>query len=387
MRINDLTLKNFRNFSQTSLTFSERLNVFVGENGQGKTNLLEALYFLLLGESFRYGDLETLIQRKMNFGRSAENNELISAQLNLNLTSENGLNFDIHCLVEKKKKNFILNGKPIPISNLKKKFKVILFSPESLAVIKEGSSLRRDLIDDLIQSIFIQGPIIVQKYKKILKTRNRILYDYLQNPQKKHIDVFESIDPLFLEAATDLTQHRIQAIREIQQSYSKVVEGIMHNQGPTAEIRYLISGNEAMGFSTEQVKNCLLNRQVELRNAELQSGTSLVGPHKHDVRFLYGQNDSRFFCSQGQQRTLILAFKMAQIVYHRKVHGEYPVLMLDDVLSELDQQKRESLIKFLRENSAQTFITSTDFNFGNYFSEDLTSVVHFKEGKLCPTNP
>ncbi|MBO9668387.1 MAG: DNA replication and repair protein RecF, partial [Bdellovibrio sp.] len=117
-------------------------------------------------------------------------------------------------------------------------------------------------------------------------------------------------------------------------------------------------------------------------DAELSSGTSLVGPHKHDIVFLYGGKDSRFFCSQGQQRAIILSFKMAQIVYHRKAHGTYPVLMLDDVLSELDKAKRDALITFLHEINTQIFVTTTDFTLPESFSLDQLSVVRIKDGQI-----
>lgn len=121
-------------------------------------------------------------------------------------------------------------------------------------------------------------------------------------------------------------------------------------------------------------------RSLELRTAELQSGTSLIGPHKHDIKFLYGQNDSRFYCSQGQQRAIILSFKMAQIVYHRKAHGIYPVLMLDDVLSELDKTKRDALITFLHEIKTQIFVTTTDFELPTSFTLDQTQVFQVQNG-------
>jgi DNA replication and repair protein RecF len=123
-------------------------------------------------------------------------------------------------------------------------------------------------------------------------------------------------------------------------------------------------------------------RQKELLDAELSSGVSLVGPHKHDLRFLYGQKDSRFYCSQGQQRAIILSFKMAQIVYHRKVHGVYPLLLLDDVLSELDKNKRDALIAFLHEINTQTFITTTDFTLPESFHLKEISVIRINDGKI-----
>jgi DNA replication and repair protein RecF len=126
----------------------------------------------------------------------------------------------------------------------------------------------------------------------------------------------------------------------------------------------------------------LHKRLLELRDAELASGASLVGPQKHDIFFLYGQKDSRFYCSQGQQRAIILSFKMAQIVYHRRVHGFYPALMLDDVLSELDEGKKTALINFLQEINTQIFITTTDLLLPGNFALENSAVMTVKNGAL-----
>jgi DNA replication and repair protein RecF len=125
-------------------------------------------------------------------------------------------------------------------------------------------------------------------------------------------------------------------------------------------VDYLISGESALNWSDSQVFDALKKRHQSLALQEVAYGGSLVGPHKHDIKFLFNGNDSRFYCSQGQQRALILALKIAQIVYHHQVHKTYPILLLDDVLSELDMKKRMRLMKFLEQVSAQILITSTD---------------------------
>jgi DNA replication and repair protein RecF len=149
-------------------------------------------------------------------------------------------------------------------------------------------------------------------------------------------------------------------------------------------VEYVISSEKALLYSPDQVHDLMKKRLIQLHDAELSSGASLVGPQKHDLTFLYDGNDSRFYSSQGQQRALILSFKMAQIVYHRRTHDSYPLLMLDDVLSELDAEKRESLIKFLSEINTQIFITTTDFDLpGSLKSEDC-AVINIREGQIRP---
>jgi DNA replication and repair protein RecF len=121
---------------------------------------------------------------------------------------------------------------------------------------------------------------------------------------------------------------------------------------------------------------------LELRSAELFSGRTLVGPHRHDIRFLFGGKDSRFFCSQGQQRALILSFKMAQILYHYRTYQVYPILLLDDVLSELDAVKRMNLVKFLRDIPAQIFLTTADLSFPMDFGERGINIFRVENGTV-----
>ena len=147
-------------------------------------------------------------------------------------------------------------------------------------------------------------------------------------------------------------------------------------------IDYQVSGKNIMNLEDSTIYSQMKNRVSELREMELASGVSLVGPHRHDIRFLFNNHDSRFFCSQGQQRALILSFKMAQIVYHRQVHGTYPVMMLDDVLSEFDADKRNSLIAFLSELNTQIFITTTDLNLSNEIGRGNCHVIRVHEGKI-----
>ncbi len=387
MRFKNLTLKSFRNFGQIQLKFSPRLNVFIGENGQGKTNLLEALYLSIQAESFRHGDNSTLISKKKNDSLVENSRDNSSAfAIVKSEVIHRDLDFAIQMHLSEKKKTIHLNSKSTSRATLQKQFKAVIFSPESLAIIKEGAAYRRDLIDDLVQSIFPQASESTYRFKKLLRTRNKVLSDIQSDPRPEHFEVLESLQKLFIEEATIVSHLRMEAIREIEKSLNTAMQNISSFQSEQVRIDYRISSESALNWSRQDIHARHLQRAQQLYDAELQSGTSLVGPHKHDVVFLYGENDSRFFCSQGQQRALILAFKMAQIVYHRKVHGEYPVMMLDDVLSELDLEKRQALVQFLHEIPTQTFITTTDLSLPEKFSEQDISVFRIKEGNLCQTS-
>jgi DNA replication and repair protein RecF len=367
-----LELKNFRNYSSLTTDFSSQMNIFLGSNGQGKTNLLEALYLLSQGDSFRYGENDVFLKK-------GHNEAIVRTQL----TSKE-LDFDITLQVLKSRKNYFLNSKKVSSNSISDKFHCILFSPESLSAIKEGDDQRRQLLDDLLGSAGPQEAQLVQDFKKTLRTRNKVLKDYVNGnyTEKQAKELLESLDPIFLKLSTELCTARIEILNKILPDVNNAMRFIEGKTIVDISVEYVISGKNALHLKKDEIHDIMYKRSQELRSAELSLGTSLVGPQKHDITFLYNQNNSRFFCSQGQQRGLILSYKMAQIVYHRRIHGNDPVLMLDDVLSELDQERRSALISFLKEIKAQIFITTTDLHLHEEMRTHETAVFKIAEGQI-----
>jgi DNA replication and repair protein RecF len=372
MIFKEIQARNFRNFSEISAKFSPRINFLIGSNGQGKTNLLEALYLFSDGDSFRYGDNLVMIRDGAN-----------EAFIRVTAESKN-LDYSLTALIQKSKKTFTANEKKISSSELRKRFTSVLFSPESLASIKEGADYRRDLVDQLLVSIEPVNADLLSEYKKALKTRNKLLRDYQDGntPKNETLALLESLEPSFLRLAAQVSIARMVALKSILPEFNAAMQDISQDKSVEISVEYSVSGENALEKSLEEVSNLLHNRLLELRDAELATGASLVGPQKHDIVFLYGQKDSRFYCSQGQQRAIILSFKMAQIVYHRRVHGFYPALMLDDVLSELDEGKKSALINFLHEINTQIFITTTDLTLPESFAMENYSLMKIKNGAL-----
>lgn len=371
MIFRSVDLKNYRNFSHVNLQFSPRVNFFIGDNGQGKTNLLEGLYYLTQGKSFRFSKDETLVRQ------GHEHMQLTAS------VERRDLDYRLAAVVNDEEKKFLTNGKKTSTFDLRKKFPVVLFSPESLSIIKESSELRRTLIDDFLITIDETMAHLQHDFRKALKTRNRVLKTLQEatgTERRQQQDILESLNQTYLKLAVNLTWYRLRAIHEIQPDLNAAMQSIQHRSDVHISVEMVVSDQKAGDWSKKEVHDAIYQRALELRDSEIASGTSLVGPHKHDIRFLYNQNDSRFFCSQGQQRSLILAFKMAQIVYHRKVHGFYPVLMLDDVLSELDSEKRNALIGFLHEINTQVFLTSTDLTLPSQFSMEDSFVFRVENG-------
>jgi len=375
MQLQTIYLKNFRNIEEIRLDLAPRLNVFIGENGQGKTNFLEAVYILTEGTSFRYGQNSTLIQFKTD-----------KAFIHSFIHNKN-LDYKIQIAISDSKKEVLINEKKNGrlIDYLSP---CVLFSPESLSVIKESSEERRELLDQLVEIMFSPGRQVLAEFKKALRTRNKILKDYRDEKISRDIAVhtLESLNQIYFKLAQELTYLRLKALNDILKDVKEQLQKIDHKNTVEFDYEYIISDQKmSKNFDQnlrENIEKITQKRALELASAELSSGASLVGPQKHDVIFLYNGNDSRFFCSQGQQRSIILAFKMAQIVYHQRVHGFYPILLLDDVLSELDENKQEALILALNQIQTQTFITTTDASVLQRLNMDQSRIFKVRDGKI-----
>ncbi len=376
MQLNTLGLKNFRNISEAFLRLSPRLNIFIGDNGQGKTNFIESIHLLIEGESFRYSDYSTLVQ----FGHQ---NAFIKATL-----INNDLEYQILLKILGNKKETLVNDKKT--TKIEQYLPpVVLFSPESLSVIKESADERRKLLDSLIETSIKNGKQLLLDFKKALRTRNKILKDISEEKISRDmgLQTLESINQIYFNLAGKLTYLRIKCLTDIKPFVQEALVKIeAKNPNVTFDFSYVISDQKIVENSEEMLINLMKKRAQELLPAELSAGISLVGPQKHDVIFLYSGNDSRFYSSQGQQRSIILAFKMAQIVYHYRVNGFYPVLLLDDVLSELDQTKQSSLVLALNEIQTQTFLTSTDIEVLKKLNIDSSIVFKVQNGFVQSEN-
>jgi DNA replication and repair protein RecF len=371
MRLSSLKIANYRNISETQLNLVPRVNIFVGDNGQGKTNFIEAIHLLVENQSFRYGDLATQIQFSKPY-----------AVLNT-VIHNNELEYSVQAQIFSDKKDVFLNGKRV--RNLGKHLPgLVLFSPESLSVIKESSDERRALIDSLIRAVFPLGDLLLQEFKRALKSRNKVLRDFKDELIDRSLaeSTLESLDITYFRLASEVVLLRLQALSEIRSEIQLQIRKIDQQKNVSFDYQYIISNQSMTEFSLEIVHNLISKRARELRSAELASGTSLVGPQKHDVIFLYNGKDSRFFCSQGQQRSIILAFKMAQIVYHHKAHGYYPILLLDDVLSELDAYKQKALVVALNEIQTQTFLTTTGVDVLSQLDMHQSHIFNIREGDI-----
>lgn len=381
MNFRSLRLKNFRNYQDLYLEFPEGVVVFLGPNGQGKTNLIEAFHFLLRGESFRPYSIDSLLSHNDD---GIASNGMLEGKL-----SQKNLNHDVKMIFGEGRKSVLWNNNRTTSAQLARNFPLVLFSPESLAAIKEGPDQRRQLLDDVVLTHSTASVKILKDFKHALKTRNKILRDFVTGRATESATkaLIESLDPSYLPLAAELTVHRLQALNALKSDFHEAVREVLSLKNVDISVEYLISGQNAGEWSRSDILSAMHKRAQELRSRELSTGSSLVGPQRHDIRVLFAGKDSRFFCSQGQQRAIILSFKMAQILYHHRSYQVYPFLLLDDVLSELDPIRRTNLVSFLKGIPAQIFLTTTDLSFSDDFGDGTfgsrrLSVFHIENGTV-----
>lgn len=406
MKITHLRLSQFRNFAMQEVQLRPRLNFFLGANGQGKTNLLEAVYMLSRGESFRSSQHEHFL-RTLSANSGVNGGAPIQApRARISATVESKfasspssagptIKQQITLDFADGRRSVTCDGKRTGFSTLSAHIPVVLFSPESLASIKEGPDQRRELIDSVLATRSEGDSKLLREFQKVLRSRNVLLKQIANGDTRSTTKAsLESLTTVFLLLATQVTDARLRALAQIEPEWKKSVAQIFRPDELTSStgskkiepanvaFRYEISGNDAIGWNADQIFDALSNRLKELHPRELALGASLVGPHKHDLRFFFAENDSRFYCSQGQQRALILAFKIAQISVHQTTLGRYPILLLDDVMSELDATKRSRLMEYLEETTAQVLITATDLIWSRQFPAERNAVFAVENGNV-----
>ena len=338
MILKSITLKNFRTYKAQSLSFHKKFNLIYGNNAQGKTNLLESIYFLCSFRPFKQVKTEDLI----TFG---ENNAGIKGEIQ----SENDFN-EIYISLVKGKKTVRLNGKIVyRLSKYVGRFNVVLFLPSDLRIIKGAPSIRRNYIDALISNLQIEHIKDLKDYSKTLSHRNAIL-SKSQNISESGLEVW---DENLAEIGSRLVKRRINIIRTLKRELNNVYNS---TSGVDSEINIKYRANYDMtGNISESIKSFL---KTNFSKDKLRGYTS-VGPHRDVITFSIDDNDASSFASQGESKNLVLAIKASEISLFEKYKGKKPILLLDDITSELDKNRKSFLFNLLEEYAGQVFVTST----------------------------
>ncbi len=359
LEVKSLELRDWRNFEERDIALAG-MTVFHGKNAVGKTNAVEALQMLTAGQSFR----KPKPSQQIREGAS-------SAKVTARLEGD-GRVLDLSCTIESNKRRFTRNGKRIHAAEVPQSLMSVLFNPDDLSFVKRGASYRRDEIDSFGREANVGFAKVLAAYQRSVEQRNRLLKD-------------ASIDQALLAAwdeslalgGATLLQSRLRLFGRLRDHLERIYTEI--SQGERLSCSYECSlGPDVEGLSRDELAELFVKRLHERRADELRRQQTLVGPQRDDVVFLLDGRDARAFGSQGQQRSIVLAWKMAEVELCEEIVGDTPLLLLDDVMSELDAERRDAVTSFVQAG-IQTVVTTTNLN---YFPDELLScakVVRFGE--------
>jgi DNA replication and repair protein RecF len=346
LHIEQLHLKNYRNYDQASLHFEDKVNVFLGENAQGKTNVMESIYVLAMARSYR----------------TAKDKELITwdeeyAKIEGSIKKKNS-SFDLSLVISQK-------GKKAKISRIEQRrltdyvghFNVVMFAPEDLNLVKGSPQVRRRFIDmeiGQVNAIYLND---LSVYQKILSQRNSLLRDMYRKKSIENMTMLEILTEQLIEKAARITLKRMKYMDKLQSFSGPIHHGISRGL-EDLQIHYKPTIEVCDDDDLSKMVETFHLKFGKMKDKEIDRGTSLFGPHRDDLLFSVNGKDVQTFGSQGQQRTTALSLKLAEIdLIHSEV-GEYPVLLLDDVLSELDDFRQSHLLNTIQ-GKVQTFVTTT----------------------------
>ena len=368
MILNEISLLNFRNYVSLTLKPSKTLNIFYGFNAQGKTNLLEGIYYLATTQSHRAFKDQEMIQWGKDFFKLKG---IVSVQ-------DRNLSLEIHNQETGQKILCVGSNKKVRVPDYLGNLCVVLFSPEDLTIIKGSPKERRKFLDFEISQISKSYAHLLIQYYKVLGQRNNLLKNI--RDKKVSDDQLEIWDFQLVEIGSKILFKRFSIIKSLAHLAKKNHLKISAGQ-ENLDIKYLCSFQAKPDFSVKEIERHFSEKLRETRTEEINRGITLVGPHRDDLVFYINNTDARLFGSQGQQRSTALSLKLAELDLIFVETGEYPILLLDDVLSELDNIRRHYLLAAVS-NKVQTFVTTTNLEF---ITEELLAdalILRVDEGNL-----
>jgi len=374
MHIEKIFLKNYRNFNELNLSPEVAINIFLGQNAQGKTNILESINFASLGKSRATKDFELV--------RQGENSALIKINF---FKADISHELAIEISADRRRRRVLLDGNAIKFREIVGKLNSVLFSPEDLFMFKNSPAVRRKFLDSEISQA---SPIYFNNlvtYSRLVDQRNNLL--------KKIREGFATSADLDLwteqlaNSAAKITVKRLESIDKLNFLADDAQKKIS-SQSENLAINYDFHG--LLDFKVEDLQK-ICRQENELATwyhetlkarkfFDIKRGSTSLGPHLDDLQFFINDRELKLYGSQGQLRTAALSLKLSELKFLKLETGEYPILLLDDVMSELDADRREQLLKFLRQEKIQTLITATE---KAYFpAQEFGKIFYVKAGAL-----
>lgn len=358
MYIKYLQLRDYRNYPELFVEFSKNTNVFIGDNAQGKTNILESIYYCSIGKSHRTNKDKELISWSKNeaYIQSYIARERLDKKIEIKIFKEGKKGININKIKVNK------------ISELLGNFNVVMFSPEDLKIVKESPSYRRKFLDIELCKLSRMYYYNLVQYNKVLEEKNILLRKW----NEKNIGILEIYNEQLSKFGSEIIKQRKNYIDKLN-SIGKHIHKKISNGTEQIEFKYITSVK-----NINEAENQLLLNFKKNMERDIEKRISSEGPHRDDFQVLINNIDAKSFGSQGQQRTAVLTIKFASLEIIKEIIGEYPVLLLDDVLSELDSKRQEYILNSIK--NIQTIITCTGIEEINNLLSDNSYVFKVTKG-------
>lgn len=359
MKIKKIILKNYRNYDNLEIDFNENLNIIIGDNAQGKTNLLESIYVLAVTKSFLSITDKGLIKFDNKFS-------IIRGVLDSNNSKDN-----LEILFNDNGKIVRINNKEIQkLSDYISKMNVVIFSTDNIRMFKESPGARRKYFNVQISQMNRKYLKLLNDYNVILRQRNEFLKIINLN-KKSDTDYLDILNSKYVDISIDVYNYRNEYVDSINNYLDDMFYSITDNKG--LRLKYI--------SNMDNDREVLLDKLIKNLNKEIMHGMTLIGPNRDDFCFYLDNKNLSLYGSQGQIRSAVLALKMSEVLLFTDKVGESPILLLDDMFSELDINKRNNILRHLI-NDVQTVITTTDIE---NISEDIrkkANVYKIENGKI-----
>ncbi|MFD1040323.1 DNA replication/repair protein RecF [Virgibacillus byunsanensis] len=368
MHIEHLKLKNYRNYQQLDISFDDKINVIIGENAQGKTNLMEAIYVLAFTKSHRTPREKELIRWDQEYakieGRITKRKQTFPLEI---VVSTKGKKAKLNRIEQKRLSDYI------------GAMNVVMFAPEDLTLVKGPPQIRRRFIDMELGQIQPRYIYHLGQYQKVLKQRNHLLKQ-MQRNIKQDRTMLKVLTEQLVEHAATLLERRFIFLDLLRKWASPIHHGISRKL-EQLEIMYDSTIEVSEEVNKEKIESIYLHKFLEIEEKEIERGTTLIGPHRDDLKFYVNNKDVQTYGSQGQQRTTALSVKLAEIELIYNEVGEYPVLLLDDVLSELDDYRQSHLLNTIQ-GKVQTFVSTTSVDGINHETLQQAELFYVNDGTV-----
>ena len=348
MILKELQLHNFRNYDDLSVKFASGVNILIGENAQGKTNLLEAVYVLALTRSHRTANDRELINWQSHEARLSGRIEKQGGTVPLELT-----------FTAKGKKAKVNHLEQARLSQYVGQLNVILFAPEDLSIVKGAPAMRRHFMDLEFGQMSNKYLYDSGQYRSILKQRNQYLKQ-LQTRQQHDRVFMQVLSDQLAAYGAEIIVARATFLKKLEK-WAQVVHDTVSQHKEKLTFRYVTQVQLEDNASVDDIYHQLLELYATNETKEIEQGSTQYGPQRDDLRFLINEKNVQTYGSQGQQRTTALSVKLAEIDLMKEQTGEYPILLLDDVLSELDDERQTHLLTAIQDK-VQTFLTTTSLS-------------------------